>query len=120
MRLRRHGASARRVLTGLVLTAICLTVAVSSGVAFFLGDSRTVVVASHDAIVTPTFDGYVALRTGPLLPDLRRASGSPVGVDVLLGKTQSDSVEDLFARYAFIASDSRSQVAKVGDAVRDM
>ena len=120
MRLRRHGVSSRRVLTGLVLTAVCLTVAVSSGLAFFLGDSRTVVVASHDAVVTPTFDGYVALRTGPLLPDVRRATGSPVGVDLLLGKTQSDSVEELFARYAFIASESDSQVAKVADAVRDM
>ena len=120
MRLRRHGARARRVLTGLVLTAVCLTVAVSSGLAFFLGDSRTVVVASHDAVVTPTLDGYVALRTGPLLPDVRRATGGPIGIDLLLGKTQSDSVEELFARYAFIASEPDSQVAKVTDAVRDM
>jgi len=120
MRFRRHGARVRRVLTGLALTAVCLTVGVSSGLTFFLGDSRTVVVAGHDAVVTPTFDGYVALRTGPLLPDVRRATGGPVGVDLLLGKTQSDSVEELFARYAFIASEPDSQVAKVTDAVRDM
>lgn len=120
MRLRRPGARLRRVLTGLVLTAVCLTVGVSSGLAFFLGDDRTVVVASHDAVVTPTFDGYVALRTGPLLPDLRRPTGGPIGVDLRLGKTQSDSVEELFARYAFIAGEPDSQVAKVTDAVRDM
>ncbi|WP_107705218.1 metallophosphoesterase [Nocardioides allogilvus] len=120
MRLRRPGASTRRALTGLVLTAVCLTVGVSSGLAFFLGDSRTVVVASHDAVVTPTFDGQVSLRTGPLLPDVRRASGGPVGVDLVLGKTQTESVEELFARYAFIASEPDSQVAKVSDAVRDM
>ncbi|WP_243395232.1 metallophosphoesterase family protein [Nocardioides currus] len=99
---------------------MCLTVAVSSGLAFFLGDSRTVVVASHDAVVTPTFDGYVALRTGPLLPDVRQATGGPIGVDLVLGKTQSSSVEELFARYAFIASEPDSQVAKVTAAVRDM
>lgn len=110
----------RRFLTGLVLAAVCLTVGISSGLAFFLGDDRTVVVASHDAVVTPTFDGYVAVETGPLLPDLRRATGGPIGVDLRLGKTESDSVEELFSRYAFIASEPDSQVAKVTDAVRDM
>jgi len=120
MRSRRRGADGRRVLTGLVLAAICVSIAFTSGWAFFLGESRTVVVASHDAVVTPTLDGYVELRTGPLLPDLRRASGGPLGVDVLLGKTESDSVEELFARYAFIASEPDAQVAKVTDALRDM
>ncbi len=120
MRLRRRGPDLRRVLIGLVLTAVCLTVGVSSGLAFFLGDSRTVVVASHDAVVTPTLDGSVVGRTGPLRPDLRLTSGGPIGVDLLLGKTQSDSVEELFARYAFIASEPETQVAKVADAVRDM
>ncbi len=120
MRLRRRGADGRRVLSGLVLTAVCVTLAVTSASAFFLSESRTVVVASHDAVVSPTFDGYVALRTGPLLPDFRLASGSPVGVDVLLGKTETDSVEELFARYAFIAGEPDPQVAKVSGAVRDM
>jgi predicted phosphodiesterase len=120
MRSLRRGADRRRVLTGLVLTAVCAGVAVASGSTFFLNDSRTVVVASHDAVVSPTFDGYVALRTGPLLPDFRLAGGGPVGVEVLLGKTETESVEELFARYAFIASEPDSQVAKVEDAVRDM
>ena len=120
MRSLRLGADRRRVLTGLVLTAVCATVALVSGTAFFLGDSRTVVVASHDAVVTPTFSGYAEVHTGPLLPDFRRASGGPLGVDVLLGKTESDSVEELFARYAFIASEPDSQISKVTDAVRDM
>lgn len=120
MRLRRRGASARRVLTGLVLATVCLTVTVSSALAFFLGDSRTVVVASHDAVVTPTLDGYVAVQTGPLLPDFRRPSGGPLGVDLLLGKTESESVEELFARYAFIASDPDAQVAKVTHAIESM
>lgn len=120
MRLPRLGASSRRVLTGLVLAAVCSTVGISSGLAFFLGDARTVVVASHDAVVTPNFDGYVSVQTGPLLPDVRRATGGPIGVDLVLGKTQSDSVEELFSRYAFIASEPESQIAKVTDAVRDM
>ena len=120
MRSHRLVASSRRVLVGLVLATVCLTVGASSGLAFFLGDSRTVVVASHDAVVTPTFDGFVSLRTGPLLPDVRRPVSGPVGVDLQLGKTQSDSVEELFARYAFIASEPDAQIAKVTDAVRDM
>ena len=120
MRSSRRAADGGRVLTGLVLTAVCAGVAIASGSAFFLRESRTVVVASHDAVVTPTLDGYVALRTGPLLLDFRVVSGTPVGVDLLLGKTETDSVEELFARYAFIASEPDSQVAKMSAAVRDM
>ena len=60
------------------------------------------------------------MQTGPLLPDVRRATGGPLGVSLLLGKTESDSVEELFARYAFIASEPESQIAKVADAVRVM
>ena len=119
MRLRKL-ATRRRALSGLVLAATCLVVAGLTASASFFGDSRTVVVASHDAVVTPTLDGHVSLRTGPLLPDFRRSTGQPLGVDLRLGKTESGSVEELFARYAFIASEPDAQVAKVTDAVLDM
>ncbi|WP_246210566.1 metallophosphoesterase family protein [Nocardioides piscis] len=99
---------------------MCLGVAVVAGLAFFLADSRTIVFASHDAVVAPTLDRHVVLRTGPLLPDLRLASDGPVGVEIRLGKTESASVEELFSRYAFIASEPDAQVAKVGDVVQEM
>ncbi len=114
------GFPVRRALVALALTLSCVGVGFTAGLAFFLGDTRTVVVASHDAVVRPTLDGYVSLRTGPLLPDFRRASGGPLGVDVLLGKTQVDSVEELAARYAFIASEPDAQIAKVRGAVVSM
>ena len=47
--------------------------------------------ASHDTVISPTFDGWVVVRTGPVLPDVRVESGEvwglPLGVDVALGKT---------------------------------
>ena len=38
--------------------------------------------ASHDAVVRPTTTGWVELRTGPVLPDVRFPSGARIGVDV--------------------------------------
>ncbi|HET8961264.1 MAG TPA: hypothetical protein VFN12_12550, partial [Nocardioides sp.] len=68
-----------RLLRGLALAALWLVVTVTVGMAIFLGSTRTVVLASHDAVLRPTLDGYVVLRTGPVLPDLRLDSGSRVG-----------------------------------------
>ncbi|WP_234412238.1 metallophosphoesterase family protein [Nocardioides sediminis] len=97
-----------------------LVVAVVAGVTLFLSGSRTVVVASHDATVRPTLDGDVVVRTGPLLPDVRRQGDGPVGVDMVLGKTEASSADELIARYAFIASQPESQVDKVQAAVEDI
>ncbi|KRF35462.1 metallophosphoesterase [Nocardioides sp. Soil805] len=102
------------------MAAGCLVVAVVATIALFLSGSRTVVVASHDATVRPTLDGDVVVRTGPLLPDVRRRGDGPVGVDVVLGKTEAGSADELIARYAFIASQPDAQVAKVERAVRDI
>ena len=99
-------SSSGGVLTGLVLAAVCLTVAVSSR--RWPSSSATAARSSWRATTRwsprPS-TGTSSLRTGPLLPDVRRPRAGPVGVDLLLGKTQSDSVEELFARYAFIASE---------------
>ncbi len=109
-----------RLLSGLGLAAVWLVVALASGSAIFLGSSREVVLASHDSIVRPTLDGWVVVSTGPVLPDIRIASGNRVGVDVTLGKTTAESPEALVERYAFIASQPEGSVAKVRDAVADM
>ena len=109
-----------RILRGLALAAVWLAVTVIAGLMIFLGSTRTVVLASHDAILRPTLDGYVVLRTGPVLPDLRIDSGYPVGVDVVLGKTNADSTEELVQRYAYIASQPEGQVANVQASLTDM
>ena len=109
-----------RLLRGLALAALWLVVSVVAGLAIFLGSSRTVVLASHDAVLRPTLDGYVVLRTGPVLPDLRIDSGHRIGVDIILGKTNADSTEQLVQRYGYIASQPEGQVAKVQESVADM
>ncbi len=99
---------------------VWLGFAVVCTVVLFLGSSRTVTVASHDAIVSPTLSGRVVLTTGPVLPDLRIDSGLPFGVEVQLGKTDVGSTEELVQRYAFIASQPEGPVTKVEAAVEDM
>ncbi len=76
--------------------------------------------ASHDAVLRPTFSGHVVLRTGPVIPDVRVAAPGVVGVDIRLGKTDATSTDELLQRYAAIAGQPEGQVAKVTHAVRDM
>lgn len=109
-----------RILRGLALTAVWLVVAVASGLTIFLNSDRTVVLASHDAVLRPTLDGYVVLRTGPVLPDLRLGSGRLLGVDVNLGKTNAQTTEELVARYGYIASQPEGQISKVSWSLNDM
>jgi predicted phosphodiesterase len=87
---------------------------------FFLTSERTVDVASHEARVTADFSGDVVVRTGPVLPDVRTGSGSPIGVEIELGKTDASSIEELTTRYAAIGSNPDAQITKVSHAVRDM
>lgn len=100
--------------------ATWLVVAVPLAIVFFLNASTVVPVASHDTEVSPTFDGWVTVHTGPYLPDLRLPSDSFVGVDLTLGKTEAASPEAMVERYAFIASQPDSQVAHVTSAVREL
>ncbi len=109
-----------RVIRALLLAGVWAVVAVAAGMALFLNSSRTVVLASHDAVMRPTLDGYVVLRTGPVLPDLRISSGGTVGVDVQLGKTNAETTEELVQRYAYIGSQPEGQIAKIRGSLRDM
>lgn len=109
-----------RLLRGLALAAVWLVVTVAAGLVIFLGSSRTVVLASHEAVLRPTLDGYVVLRTGPVLPDLRIPSGHRVGADIILGKTDADTTEELVQRYGYIASQPDGQIAKVQGSLEDM
>lgn len=108
------------ILRGLGLAAVWLVVSAVAGVGFFLDSDREVVVASHDTVIRPTTDGWVVVRTGPVLPDLRVDSGRRLGVDLALGKTTADTTAELVERYALIASQPDGSIARVEAAVVDM
>ena len=91
-----------------------------AGLLVFVSSSRNVVVASHDAVVRPDFSGAAVLHTGPVVPDVRVDTGGVVGVDIRLGKTDADSVDELVHRYALLASQPEGQIEKVTDAVQGM
>ncbi len=112
--------SRTRLASTAAVAVVSLAVAVLATITLFLSGSRTIVVASHDATVRPTLDGDVVVRTGPLLPDVRRRGDGPIGIDLVLGKTEAGSTDELISRYAFIASQPDAQVAKVAEAVRDI
>lgn len=111
---------ASRLLRALALVAVWLVVAVVTGVSVFLNQERNVVVASHEAVLKPTFSGEVVVHTGPVLPDVRMDSGRWLGVDVQLGKTNAESIGELVQRYAVMAGQPEGSIAKVRLAVTDM
>ena len=109
-----------RLIRGLVLVGVWVVVSLVVGVALFLGSSRSVVLASHEATIQPTFEKYVVLRTGPVLPDLRLPSETFVGVKVDLGKTNAETTEELVGRYGYIASQPDGQIDNVRRSLVDM
>ena len=118
-RVRRPRLTKPRLARVALALLVWLVAAGAAGAWIFTHSSREISLASHDAIVTPTFDGWVKLRTGPVLPDLRVSSGSRVGADVYLGKTDVDSLDALAARYAAIASQPDGQIVKLRAALVD-
>lgn len=110
---RALGLRAAAFLVAWVLVALPL------GVAIFTHSSKPTVIASHDAIVRPTLDGYVTLNLGPYLPNLRHPSGDRVGARIDLGKTNLSTYEALIRRYAFIGSQPDGQIAKLRSTLTD-
>ena len=100
--------------------AVWAVLAAAAGLVLFLLSSRTVVLATHDAVLRPNLLGQVVVNTGPVLPDFRIGSGGRVGVDIRLDKTDAESTEALVERYAFIATQPEGQIDKVRDALVDM
>ena len=90
------------------------------GLFLFLTSSRSVVLASHDAVIRPNLTGQAVVHTGPVLPDVRVDAPGAVGVDIRLDKTDASSTDELVQRYAFIASEPQGQIDKVTEAVRSM
>ncbi|MCW2796570.1 metallophosphoesterase [Nocardioides sp.] len=109
-----------RAAVGTSYAALWLVLAVVAFLTVFLASSRTVNLASHDAILRPTLSGKAVVHTGPVLPDLRMDSGSRIGVDIQLGKTDAESTDALVQRYAYIAGQPEGQKAKVHEAIAGM
>lgn len=108
-------------LLGIVLGVVgWAALALAIAAVIFTGSERTIDLASHEATLSPDFSGDVVLRTGPVLPDLRAPSGSRLGLEIELGKTDTTSLQELTARYAAIASQPEGQVAVVVRSVRTM
>jgi len=111
---------ARRVLKVLAYVGTWLVLSVAIAGAIFLHSERTVEVASHEASLSPNFSGEFVARLGPVLPDLRVPSGSRIGVEVELGKTDAATLEELTSRYAAIASQPEGQIDVVQRTVEAM
>ncbi len=99
---------------------VWFVLAVPASLVLFLQSERDITVASHDAVISPDFGGDVTVHSGPVLPDLRAESGSVIGVEVRLGKTDARSLPALLERYALLAGQPEGQVTKVRDTVTDM
>jgi hypothetical protein len=94
----------RRLLRGLWFFLAWLVVALPAWAIAFTHSSSDVVVASHDAVVHPTLDGWVRIDMGPYVPDLRTKSQGCIGVVVVMEKTNANSTGELVQRYAAMAA----------------
>jgi hypothetical protein len=106
-----------RVLLGF---ALWCALAVPLWALFFLHSQAPVVLATHEATLSPTFNHHARLDMGPYLPDLRLRTSSPIGVRIELGKTTAQSTGELAARYAAIAARPGPQVSRVVQVVQDL
>ncbi len=110
----------RVALRALAYVVAWAVVAVPAAYLLLLADTRTTVIAGHDVAVSPTVDGHATVDLGAYLPNVRYPTGSRLGVDLVVGKTQVDSYQSLLQRYALIGSHPEGEVAKVTDLVHDM
>jgi len=110
----RRRTRALRLLGHLLAWAV---VAVPAWAMLFSHSSTDMVVASHDAVVSPSYDGRVRLDMGPYLPDVRSPSSGWIGVDIHVGKTTANTAPELAIRYAAIAAHPDAEIHRVNSAV---
>lgn len=113
-RRRRELMLATAVLIGWLLLTVLL------GSLLFLHSSRVVLFAGHQTVVSPNLSGQIVVNTGPVLPDARIPTSQGLGLNLDLGKTEVDSVQELVQRYAFLASHPEGQIAVIHSAVNSM
>lgn len=110
----------RHLVTALAVVVAWAAVAVPVAALVFVNSSRTTQVASHQALVQPTLDGWAQVDLGPFLPSFRYPLPGQVGAHITLGKTNLTSYDALADRYALIASQPEGQIAHVKGKVREM
>ncbi|MFD1824694.1 metallophosphoesterase family protein [Mumia zhuanghuii] len=112
----------RRWIPVVLLVAVGLAVGSVVALATFTNAHRTVLVGAHSGVVTPTFDGHATLDFGSVLPQIRMPIDAPlgVGVSIDIGDTEADSLDELVARDAVIASQPEAEVEQIRTVVRDV
>lgn len=105
--------------TGALVTA-WLLVAVPVAALVFVDSEKQTAIAGHDAVVSPTFDGYATLDLGPYLPSLRYPTDRRLGAHIDFGKTTLTSYEALVERYALLGAQPDGEIAKVISAIRGL
>ena len=105
--------------TGALVTA-WLLVAVPVAALVFVHSEKQTAIAGHDAVVSPTFDGYATLDLGPYLPSLRYPTDRRLGAHIDFGKTTLTSDEALVERYALLGAQPEGEIAKVISAIRGL
>ena len=113
-------SNGRRALRVLAYAGAWLACSLAVTAVLFFSSSRSVELASHDAVVRPTMTGSAVLQSGPVLPDVRIKGTGRLGVNIRLDKTDAASTDELVQRYGYIAGQPEGQIAKVADVVEDM
>lgn len=103
----------RTVLRALGYGLAWLVVAVPAWLVIFFHSSAPMVVASHDASVSPTLDQHSRIEMGPYLPDFRLRDQQLIGVDIDFGKTNADSTGELVRRYSLLASRPEPEIHRI-------
>lgn len=115
----RHPGWRRALVAGASLL-IWAVVALPVAAVVFVNSSRTTVLATHEAVVRPSLDGWAVIDLGPFLPSFRYPSGTRIGATIELGKTSATSYEELMQRYAVIGGRPEGQIAKVTGVLQEM
>ncbi len=120
--MRRGLPTVRQVLQALALLVIAVVVGAPVALSTFVHSGRHIDIGAHDATVVPVLDGYATLDFGAVLPKVRLPAEAVagVGVDISLGNAEVESLDQLVARDAVIASQPEGEIAVVRAAVREM
>ncbi|MGH3458227.1 metallophosphoesterase family protein [Aeromicrobium sp.] len=120
--MRRRLPTVKQGLQALALLAVAVVVGTPVAFSTFVHSERHIVIGAHEATIVPVLDGYVTLDFGPLLPQVRLPADAiaGIGVDISLGNAEVESLDQLVARDAVIASQPEGEIAAVRAEVRDM
>ncbi|MGI9084229.1 MAG: metallophosphoesterase family protein [Aeromicrobium sp.] len=120
--MRRGLPTVRQGLQALALLAVAVVVGAPVTLSTFVHSERHIAIGAHDATIVPVLDGYVTLDFGPVLPQVRLPADAMagIGVDISLGNAEVESLDQLVARDAVIASQPEGEIAAVRAEVRDM